>query len=565
MMMLSVILIVGLYAAMVSLTIAVAFDYSDFESTHFPFHISVNLEQAGLTQMTTTGLPSPISTFKFTAGDYFESIDALCAAGHYSAAGCTDIMNLLRSRIFNPGGVVFDRHVHDYSSYNPVALQAERANSDFNCLEVSTSDEVEATSAFITIPGQDQNQGLGLGQKGHPGPGPGHGEVSLSVLQSPVKLSRSDPDQHALELAGLRALFSDLVPSELQSLRRVGFLHSCLPPGASTRILEELLDTAARSGMLGVLDALWILHYGAILPVATAGLVESYRGQFPRLHLRFVHRSTDIARFEVPTLRAVHYFSKLVQTLRERQQRYQQRQGSDIAGAGTHGAPPPPPLAVTTSILYLHTKGISYKAGAEPPQVGDWRRFMTYFVVEQHALCLSLLETSNVFSHTNFTRLVPRRLTGQIAGARRKNHRSHTDETLSASSGVVDPNPNPIVTDMDSNPNPISIEATSADSDSDSDSRPEPLRLDAIGVNVMATDELQLDYPGAIPTHFYEGNYWWARSSYLASLPQLSVHRNNKYDAETWIGASHGVLGSLHSSGIHHYDHRYPRERYHWQ
>ena len=277
---------------------------------------------------------------------------------------------------------------------------------------------------------------------------------------------------------------------------------------------------------------MWVVHYGEPLPTT---LTEPLARKWPGLH--FVHFSTDIARFEVPTLRAVHYLSKLLGVLRG-------KANSD------------------TNIMYLHTKGISYLA--EPPQVRDWRALMTYFVVERHALCLGLLDAPDVRGHVNFTRLVPVHLEEQVA-RRRQYDRTH-DHGVYQYRGASAPSP-----------------------DSVSSAKDVPLRLDAVGVNLRRSTELDLNYPGEDPSLFYSGascalcavcaclsfmfdavrvdagNFWWARASYLAPLPQLSIHRNNKYDAETWLGAGAGLLGSLHSSGVHHYDLTYPRERYAYQ
>lgn len=179
-----------------------SFDYAEFENSHFPFYIVIDLERAALPKIAPDA-PALFTTFKFTTGDYFESIDELCTAGHYTAEGCREIMNIIRSHIFNPGGVVFDRFVHDYSSYIPVVLEAEKANNAFNCLEVSSSGSTTDSNV--------------LG-----GAGPSSCLIEKSGSGQKLKI---EPAGHAQELSKIRGLFERFSPADLVALRNVGFIH----------------------------------------------------------------------------------------------------------------------------------------------------------------------------------------------------------------------------------------------------------------------------------------------------------------------------------------------------
>lgn len=45
------------------------------------------------------------------------------------------------------------------------------------------------------------------------------------------------------------------------------------------------------------------------------------------------------------------------------------------------------------------------------------------------------------------------------------------------------------------------------------------------------------DAPEAIPSPFYAGNFWWARASYLAGLPELpELTEGTRQEAELWVG-----------------------------
>ena len=59
------------------------------------------------------------------------------------------------------------------------------------------------------------------------------------------------------------------------------------------------------------------------------------------------------------------------------------------------------------------------------------------------------------------------------------------------------------------------------------------------------------------PKH-YSGNFWWAKTDYLATLPECI---GQKFEAEFWLHQGNPKYQVLHNSGINHYDERYPIEK----
>ena len=137
-----------------------------------------------------------------------------------------------------------------------------------------------------------------------------------------------------------------------EDMRTVCFIHS-LARRDDTSILEELLGTIDESGLLGVLDRLYVVSVGdeAERPRACAS-----RGG----KVRVIPYSTDARLSERPTLDLLRTFSLF-------------HEGAKI--------------------LYLHTKGASYDR--PHPNVEDWRRHMLHFLVERFPRCLGALETSD--------------------------------------------------------------------------------------------------------------------------------------------------------------------------
>jgi len=88
----------------------------------------------------------------------------------------------------------------------------------------------------------------------------------------------------------------------------------------------------------------------------------------------------------------------------------------------------------------------------------------------------------------------------------------------------------------------------------------------ALGVNCRnVTDKVELSRNSSYTlksksTWHFSGNFWWANSKYVATLPD---NIGNKYlDPELWIGQGYGLLINLFESNINHYKERFPKIMY---
>ncbi len=63
------------------------------------------------------------------------------------------------------------------------------------------------------------------------------------------------------------------------------------------------------------------------------------------------------------------------------------------------------------------------------------------------------------------------------------------------------------------------------------------------------------------PLPHFSGNFWWARSDYIRTLPE-PVWREQRIAAELWLGTRNPTVMNLFSSNVDHYNERFPRERY---
>jgi len=267
------------------------------------------------------------------------------------------------------------------------------------------------------------------------------------------------PDQDCLlkannEYTLAKSVFSSYTAEQMLTLRNVVFIHSTILEGSSTGtdILESILRDISSSGLLEEADRVFVINFGLFVPSRLFSM-------FPTVV--FVHGGSDSARFEIPTLQIVHYFSRLSRFVRDK---------FGVINSGTE---------IPYRLLYLHTKGVSARSEIVP--VRDWRRYMSHFSISNHRKCYTILNSRE---------------------------------------------------------------------------------YDALGVDLIRTPlyPWQDDYE---ENWHFSGNYWWALVDYVAELPRLSVNRNLKYDAEFWIGSSESArLMSLHNSGISHYKHAYPIEKY---
>lgn len=171
-------------------------------------------------------------------------------------------------------------------------------------------------------------------------------------------------------------------------IKRICFIHSATLanedlftnnsdiPKTNNFILLELLELLKSEGLLSLLDNIFVLNFGKEI---------SYLSEFAKKfsNVMFFQMSTDTSYFEIPTIRLLHNLAKNITASSNKQKHdnYVNRKS----------------LSDQVQVLYLHTKGNSYKHTSEYFQmVNDWRRMMTYFLVSRHENCYHLL-ASNEF------------------------------------------------------------------------------------------------------------------------------------------------------------------------
>jgi hypothetical protein len=137
-------------------------------------------------------------------------------------------------------------------------------------------------------------------------------------------------------------------------LKTVAFIHSCTLPEGDNSVLHDILFKMSQSGLMSQLDKLWVLNYGEEID-------KKIQQQFPSV--KFVQMYKDTSFFEVSTIR-------LIQSMT--------RHFNDIYDHNV-------------KILYLHTKGVSYKETYQ--QIVDWRNMMIYFLVEKYESNFHLLDS----------------------------------------------------------------------------------------------------------------------------------------------------------------------------
>ena len=69
------------------------------------------------------------------------------------------------------------------------------------------------------------------------------------------------------------------------------------------------------------------------------------------------------------------------------------------------------------------------------------------------------------------------------------------------------------------------------------------------------------DDPHRYPSH-YSGNFWWANSNYLRTLPLLSIDNPERMAPEFWLFKNNHIFYNLHSSQVMHYSINYPKNKY---
>ena len=136
-------------------------------------------------------------------------------------------------------------------------------------------------------------------------------------------------------------------------INRFCFIHSTTLDSGDNRILELVLKKMIDSGLLKILDVVWVLNYGA--RIDSIDISTMFKNVY------FIHISDSIYKYEAPTLEIIRRFSESISKSSQ----------------------------FDHQILYLHTKGISYTKVYQ--QIEDWRELMLYFLVERHQSCYHLL------------------------------------------------------------------------------------------------------------------------------------------------------------------------------
>jgi len=155
-----------------------------------------------------------------------------------------------------------------------------------------------------------------------------------------------------LEYTSVNTLISNEISLIQKAHTNVCFIHSCTTPINGTEILDSILDTVTKSGILDILDFLIINNVG--LP-----LNDTYTNLHPKIQVN--QYSSDITVFELPTLKLLYKYSV---------------ENPNV------------------NVLYLHTKGVSYtKHSYTYSKNTDWVTYMLYFLVQRYSKCLRLLKT----------------------------------------------------------------------------------------------------------------------------------------------------------------------------
>jgi hypothetical protein len=69
-------------------------------------------------------------------------------------------------------------------------------------------------------------------------------------------------------------------------------------------------------------------------------------------------------------------------------------------------------------------------------------------------------------------------------------------------------------------------------------------------------------YTHPFPPPHYSGNFWWANTNYLTSLPRLSMVQIERNAPEFWLYKNNPCFFNLHSSNVNHYHSIYPNNKY---
>jgi len=226
--------------------------------------------------------------------------------------------------------------------------------------------------------------------------------------------------------------FWDKIHSNI--IKKYCFIHSYNIENIGTYRLEKLINKINNSGCVNIFEKIYINNIG--IPINNI-----YGEKFEVLNF-----SENTELFEIPTINLIKTFT--------------QKKSNNY-------------------VLYLSTKDICYSN--EDDKENNWIDYMLYFLVEQHKMCISILDNN----------------------------------------------------------------------------------YDVVGCNYSNDlDKECFKFTNPYPPLHYNGNFWWANTNYLRTLPKLSTSLIEKNSPEFWLFKNNPNFYNLHSSNINHYLSEYPRHLY---
>ena len=183
-------------------------------------------------------------------------------------------------------------------------------------------------------------------------------EKAVSAETERLFSDRSKHDYTAIMAAEDAAVNSVLHAWNGRDIRRIAVIHSCMLSESSFSVLADMLEQLQGYGLMDQLDSLVVLNYGEPLP-------EAVRARYAHPCITWLYMGDQVLYFEVPSLRVA------------------QRLSQHLAVQG-----------VGAQLLYLHTKGVSYKE--QHPQIQDWSDMMLYFLAGRANTCYHLLQSGEV-------------------------------------------------------------------------------------------------------------------------------------------------------------------------
>ena len=128
------------------------------------------------------------------------------------------------------------------------------------------------------------------------------------------------------------------------------FIHSCYKLDYGIDVLNHLVSTITKSGLLDHMEKVFIVNHGEVIPEDIQKMDQK---------IKVLHLSKRTSLFEVSTIQLLYHFCK---------------RNEDC------------------NVLYLHTKGISRNEIQK--RIEDWTNLMLYFLVEKHTDCLEKLDSN---------------------------------------------------------------------------------------------------------------------------------------------------------------------------